>query len=62
MKQYTEAELRAEFESGAESYEIERFDNPDLAFVGEYKNRTVEAAWSSFMRCAHFLGAIKENT
>lgn len=59
QKQYTEEELRAEFEDNANrdpvhAGEIERFTS------GEYKYKITEIGWHNFMRCARFLGAIKE--
>lgn len=59
QKQYTEEEMRHAFEDPenrdpVHDSEVERNEH------GEYKDRLVEVAWFNFMRCARFLGAIKE--
>ena len=57
MKQYTEAELRAEFEKENNTYRLEKeqFGNRTV-----YKNMYVKSEFDGWVSFARFLGVIKE--
>ena len=57
MRQYTEEELRAEFEKNNSTYHLNK-ESFGRRIV--YQNVYVENEWKAWLKCARFLGVLAE--